>query len=118
MMQTLRRQGMRQRADNMILSDQSIERAGTPFARKDQITHEVNRPQTEIKEASLTSALDAVRGIGRVRKAQLMDRFGSFEAVRAATLDELSALSGFNRKLAEAIRSSLSSSPKTEGAGE
>jgi len=57
MMQTLRRQGMRQRADNMILSDQSIERAGTPFARKDQITHEVNRPQTEIKEASLTSAL-------------------------------------------------------------
>jgi len=53
-----------------------------------------------------------------VRKAQLMDRFGSFEAVRAATLDELSALPGFNRKLAEAIRSSLSSSPETEGAGE
>jgi excinuclease ABC subunit C len=70
------------------------------------------------RAASLTSALDAVPGIGRVRKAQLMDRFGSFEAVRAATLDELSALPGFNRKRAEAVKSALGSSPEPEGAGE
>ena len=80
--------------------------------------HAIGFHRRRHRAASLTSALDAVRGIGRMRKAQLMDRFGSFEAVRAATLDELSALPGFNRKLAEAIRSSLSSSPETEGAGE
>jgi excinuclease ABC subunit C len=61
------------------------------------------------RASTLASALDTITGIGRARKAQLIDRFGSFEAVRAATLDELSALPGFNRKIAEAIREKLSS---------
>ena len=56
---------------------------------------------------TLASALDAVPGIGKARKAQLIAHFGSFEAVRAATLDELSALPGFNRRLAEAVKEKL-----------
>lgn len=62
------------------------------------------------RASTLASALDAIPGIGRRRKAQLIDHFGSFEAVRAATLGELSALPGFNRQLAEAIREKLNSS--------
>lgn len=57
--------------------------------------------------STLASALDAVPGIGKARKAQLIAHFGSFEAVRAATLDELSALPGFNRRLAEAVKEKL-----------
>jgi len=55
--QSLRCQGVRQGADNVILTDQRIERARAPFTRKDQIAHKFYRPQTEIKEPSLTSAL-------------------------------------------------------------
>ena len=57
MMQALGSQGVRQGADNVILTDQRIERARAPFTRKDQIAHKFYRPQTEIEEASLTSAL-------------------------------------------------------------
>ena len=56
-METLRRQSVRQGADNVILTDQRIERARAPFARENQIAHKFYRPQTEMEEASLTSAL-------------------------------------------------------------
>ncbi len=71
--------------------------------------HAVSFHRRRHRTATLSSALDAVPGVGRVRKAQLVAHFGSFEAVRAATLDELSALPGFNRKLAAAIKESLGS---------
>jgi excinuclease ABC subunit C len=56
------------------------------------------------RTAALRSALDAIPGIGKTRKAVLIRHFGSFEAIRAATLDELSGLPGFNRRLAEAVK--------------
>jgi excinuclease ABC subunit C len=59
------------------------------------------------RATTLASALDAIPGIGKARKSQLIHHFGSFEAVRAATLAELSALPGFNRKLAETIKATL-----------
>jgi excinuclease ABC subunit C len=59
------------------------------------------------RASTLVSALDAIHGVGKARKALLISHFGSFEAVRAATLDELSALPGFNRKLAEAVKKGL-----------
>jgi len=76
MVQALRGEGVRQCADNVILTDQSVKRTWTPFARKDQISHEICGLLTKItneiieslttathtstdkaKEASLTSAL-------------------------------------------------------------
>jgi excinuclease ABC subunit C len=59
------------------------------------------------RAAFLTSALDGIRGIGRKRKAFLLERFGSVETIRAATLAELSALPGFNRRMAAAIKTAL-----------
>jgi len=59
------------------------------------------------RATSLSSALDTIPGIGQARKALLIGHFGSFEAIRAATLEELSALPGFNRKLAETIKENL-----------
>jgi excinuclease ABC subunit C len=59
------------------------------------------------RAGALTSALDGIRGLGRARRALLMKRFGSVEAMRAATLDELSVLPGFNRRLAETLKTAL-----------
>jgi excinuclease ABC subunit C len=69
--------------------------------------HAVGFHRRRHRASTLASALDAVAGIGKARKAQLIAHFGSFEAVRAATLDELSALPGFNRKLAETVKEKL-----------
>ena len=80
--------------------------------------HAIGFHRRRHRASTLASALDAVPGIGRARKAQLVGHFGSFEAVRAATLDDLCALPGFNRKLAEAVRSGLTSDPGLREAGE
>jgi excinuclease ABC subunit C len=61
------------------------------------------------RKSSLTSVLDGIRGIGPARKALLVKHFGSIEAIRAARLEELSALPGFNRRIAETLHERLSS---------
>jgi len=66
------------------------------------------------RATSLASVLDTIPGIGKVRKTRLIDHFGSIEAIRAATLVELSALPGFNRKLAETVSKTLSSNPDAQ----
>jgi excinuclease ABC subunit C len=68
------------------------------------------------RASTLASALDAIPGIGQRRKAQLLAHFGSFEALRAATLAELSALPGFNRKLAATIQASLDATSTAQAA--
>jgi excinuclease ABC subunit C len=52
----------------------------------------------------LRSALDAVPGIGRTRKSLLLQRFGGLAGIRAASVEEISRLPGFNRPLAERVR--------------
>jgi excinuclease ABC subunit C len=66
--------------------------------------HAVTFHRRRRRAATLSSALDAIPGIGKARKTLLIDRFGSFESIRAATLDELCELPGIHRKLAEAIK--------------
>jgi excinuclease ABC subunit C len=68
------------------------------------------------RASTLASALDAIPGIGKLRKARLLAHFGSFEALRAATLVELSALPGFNRKLAATIHASLGATSTAQAA--
>jgi len=54
------------------------------------------------------SALDSIPGIGKKRKAMLLKHFKSMKKIRAATLKELSAVPGFNRKVAENLNRALS----------
>ena len=56
---------------------------------------------------ALLSTLDGIPGIGPKRKQALLRHFGSLQAVRAATLDEMSVLPGMNRKAAEAVQRGL-----------
>ena len=53
------------------------------------------------------SALDSVPGIGPKRKKELLKHFGSVERIRSASVDDLAACPGMNRKAAEAVFNSL-----------
>ena len=59
------------------------------------------------RKRSLQSALDAIPGVGKKRKAALLLHFKSVKNIRAADVEQISALPGFNRKLAETVHSAL-----------
>lgn len=53
------------------------------------------------------SVLDGIHGIGPVRKQGLFSRFGSVEAMRDATVEELAGAPGMDRKTAETLQKHL-----------
>jgi hypothetical protein len=53
------------------------------------------------------SDLEQIRGLGPSRRARLLERFGSVEAIAAASISDLSAVPGIGAGLAEAIKDSL-----------
>ena len=53
------------------------------------------------------SELDSVPGIGKKRKAMLLRHFKSLKKIRAATLEELRAVPGINRDVAENVKKAL-----------
>jgi excinuclease ABC subunit C len=56
---------------------------------------------------TVISQLDEVPGIGPKRRSALLKHFGSIEAIRAASVDELAAVPGMTRKAAEQVKGSL-----------
>jgi excinuclease ABC subunit C len=59
------------------------------------------------RSQSLSSVLEEIPGIGPKRRRALLRHFGSLEAIREASLDDLSAVDGMNRTLASRVRESL-----------
>jgi excinuclease ABC subunit C len=59
------------------------------------------------RKKTLQSALDSVPGVGKKRKAILLQHFTSIKNIRAADLEQICALPGFNRKAAEAVQKAL-----------
>jgi len=55
----------------------------------------------------LRSVLDEVPGIGPRRKAALLQRFGTVEGIRAASVEELASVKGMTRSLAERLKEYL-----------
>jgi excinuclease ABC subunit C len=55
----------------------------------------------------IRSVLDSIPGVGKKRKATLLKHFKSIKKIRAATLEELSALPGMNRNVAESVKNTL-----------
>lgn len=62
------------------------------------------------EEASLSSELDAIAGLGEKRKQALLKKFDSVEAIAQADVEEIAELKTFNRVLAERIILHLNSS--------
>ncbi|MDP8903993.1 MAG: excinuclease ABC subunit UvrC [Chloroflexota bacterium] len=58
-------------------------------------------------KAQTRSALDELPGVGPARKRALLRVFGSTRQMRSATVDEIAAVPGISRALAERIRAGL-----------
>jgi excinuclease ABC subunit C len=61
------------------------------------------------QKRSLHSPLDSIPGVGKKRKTILLQHFKSIKNIRAAGLEEIRALPGFNRNLAESVQKALGS---------
>ena len=55
------------------------------------------------EKRNLSSGLDEVKGIGKKRKKQLLERFGSVENVARADMEELMEIDGFGEKNAKTV---------------
>jgi excinuclease ABC subunit C len=53
------------------------------------------------------SALDALEGVGPVRKKRLLSTFGSAAGIRRASIDEIAAVKGMNAALAARVKQAL-----------
>jgi excinuclease ABC subunit C len=63
------------------------------------------------RKESITSALDYIAGIGPKRKKALLKRFGSIEAIKDASFEELSQIEGITPALAGKVKDFLGNSP-------
>jgi excinuclease ABC subunit C len=59
------------------------------------------------RKAGLASQLESIPGVGPVRRKALLKQFGSIEAIRTASLEELETVQGLPRSVAEAIKDTL-----------
>lgn len=51
----------------------------------------------------IKSELDDIKGIGQKRKMAIFNKFGSIENIKNSTVEEISNIPGFNKKIAEQI---------------
>jgi excinuclease ABC subunit C len=58
-------------------------------------------------QQAIKSSLDDIEGIGPKRRRALLAKFGSLAAIRQATIEELAAVPGMNRRAAEDIKAQL-----------
>ena len=61
-------------------------------------THRKKRSKSMVK-----SRLDDVEGVGTKRKKDLLNYFGSVDAIKDASVEDISKVSGINKKTAENI---------------
>lgn len=55
------------------------------------------------KQTTLSSIIDDIEGIGKVRKSALFKKFGSLQNIKNATLEELESTTGFNKPSATTV---------------
>jgi len=58
-------------------------------------------------KAGIASILDAVPGVGPKRRTSLLKAFGSIQKIRDASIDEVAAVPGIPRHVAEAVKEQL-----------
>ncbi|MCD6290634.1 MAG: excinuclease ABC subunit C, partial [Anaerolineae bacterium] len=72
-------------------------------AHRFAITYQRNRR----RRATLSSALDEIPGIGPKRRQALLRRFGSLEAIRKASVEDLASVPGMTRTAAKQVKAYL-----------
>ena len=68
-------------------------------------------------QGQVRSVMDDIEGIGPARRKALMRRFKSLEAIRDASLEELSSTEGMNRRAAESVYGFFHGEPEGKGSG-
>lgn len=58
-------------------------------------------------KAGTASILDSISGVGPNRRKKLLERFGSLEDIRAATMEEIASVPGIPYHVAQAIKAGL-----------
>jgi excinuclease ABC subunit C len=64
--------------------------------------------RTRRDKAMTKSALDSLTGVGPVRRKRLLTTFGSVNAIKRASVDEIAAVKGMNPALASHVKAALS----------
>ncbi len=59
------------------------------------------------EKRSMASQLDEIPGIGPKRRQALLKKFGSVEAIRSASLEEITQVEGMSKSAAQQVKSSL-----------
>ena len=59
------------------------------------------------KKKMIASPLDQIPGIGLVRRKKLLQHFSNINALKAATAEDLVAVPGFTRQVAEKLKKGL-----------
>ncbi len=63
----------------------------------------IDKHRTKRSRAIKSSSLDDIAGIGAKRKKALLNHFGSMQAIKEASIEQLIKVQGINRAVAEAI---------------
>lgn len=104
--------GLAERNEDIILPDYSeplvLNKNSAPLHLVQRIRDEAHRfaityHRSLRSKSALYSVLDTIDGIGEKRKRALFDRFISIEAIKAASIAELSEVDGMNRSAAERV---------------
>ncbi len=95
------------RADPVVLPPESRARRLAQRVRDEAHRFAIGYHRLLRGKDALTSALDRIPGIGPRKKKDLLVRFGSVEAIRKASVEDLAQLRGVSRGLAERISHQL-----------
>jgi len=67
----------------------------------------LGQQRTQHRRLSLASQLEAIDGIGPVRRKALLRAYGDLERIRAADVEALAAVPGMTREAAERVKAGL-----------
>jgi len=68
-------------------------------------------------KTTLSSPLETVKGIGKTRRLLLLKHFGSIDAIKRATIDDIASLKGMNRAIAAELKKSLGENKANDKGG-
>jgi excinuclease ABC subunit C len=104
--------GLAKREETIVFPDERGElklKASDPALRllqrvRDEAHRFANRFNADLRSKKIKeSILDDFPGLGKVRRAALLEQFGSIEKMRKATVEELCVVEGFGKKMAERL---------------
>jgi excinuclease ABC subunit C len=93
--------------DPLVLLPHTKERYLIERIRNEAHRFAITTHRGKRKRRTLQSQIDALPGVGKVRRAVLFKHFGSFENLKRASFEDIEAVPGIGKKAAELIYASL-----------